>query len=167
MSATLQLRLTGGAANSNPNASLGGIMSSAQLSSTPLNNLFDDVQPEEAIPGDAEYRMIDIYNVGDAPATSVQIYIDPQTTSEDTILQVGHDATNNPHEAGDALETLGNESTAPASPAITFGEHGSEAKLTLPDIPAVEACRIALKRIVGAGAGNISNDQATINVVYA
>lgn len=167
MPAVLQFRLTGGSSNASPDASLGGVMSSNQLSGTALNNLFDNVQPDEATSGDIEYRMIDIYNSGNAPATGVEIYIDPQTSSADTSLEVGHDATNDPHAAAANLETLTDEETAPAAPAITFGEHGPGAKLALPDIPAGQACRIALKRIVGASAVNTSNDEATLKVNYA
>ncbi|NOX34129.1 MAG: hypothetical protein GXP56_10410 [Deltaproteobacteria bacterium] len=167
MPATLQLRLTGGSVNSDPSASLGGVMSANQLSATPLNNLFDNVSPDEAAAGDTEYRMVDVYNSGDAPATSVEIYIDPQTSSTDTSLEMGEDGVNNPHTAAANLETLADEETAPASPVITFGEHGPAAKLALPDIPAGEACRIALKRIVGAAAVNTSSDQATLKVVFA
>lgn len=167
MSATLQLRLTGGAANSDPDASLGGIMSSSQVSGTALNNIFDDVEPGEAETGETEYRMLDIYNAGDETATGVEAYIDPQTSSDDTSLEIGEDDTNNPHAAAADLETLANEEAAPESPAITFGTHGSGAKLALPDIPAGQACRIALKRIVSAAADNTSNDQASVKVVFA
>lgn len=167
MAATLELRLTGGAANSDVDASLGGIMSSNQLSATAMNNIFDDVQPDEATSGETEYRMIDIYNSGDAAAVSVEVYIDPQTSSADTSLEIGEDDTNNPHASGASLETLANEGVAPASPVITFGVHGSGAKLALPDIPAGQACRLALKRIVSAAAGNTASDQATLKVVYA
>ncbi len=78
MAASLQLFLTGGAGNTDPNGSLGGVKSTTQLSSTPLNNLFDNVSPGEASAGDVEYRAIDIYNAGDAAAQSVAAYIDPR-----------------------------------------------------------------------------------------
>jgi hypothetical protein len=167
MAAELQFRLTGGSANSDPDASLGGVMSANQLSATALNNLFDNVSPDEATPGDTEYRMLDIFNSGDEAATSVEIFIDPQTSSADTSLEVGEDDTNNPHAAAADLETIANESTPPASPVITFGEHGDAAKLVLPDIPVGQACRVTLKRIVGAAAVNTSNDQASLKVVFA
>lgn len=77
MPAQIQLRLTGGAANADPDASLGGVMSSEQLSATALNNLFDNVSPGESEDGDTEYRAIDLYNVGDATACSIQIFTGP------------------------------------------------------------------------------------------
>jgi len=47
--------LTGGAGNSDPNASPGGEMSANQISGTPMNNLFDNVTADEAAAGDVEY----------------------------------------------------------------------------------------------------------------
>lgn len=167
MAASLQFRLTGGASNSDPDASLGGVMSSNQVSSTSLNNLFDNVEADEATSGDTEYRMIDIYNAGDATATSVEIYFSSQTSSADTSIELGEDATNNPHLAAASLEVLANESTAPASPAVSFSAYTSASSLSLDDIPAGRAARICLKRIVSSSAGNTSSDTCQIEVVFA
>ncbi len=52
---SLQILLTGGAGNSDPNASPGGEMSANQISGTPMNNLFDNVTADEAAAGDVEY----------------------------------------------------------------------------------------------------------------
>ncbi len=167
MPAILQLRLTGGAANSDPAASLGGVMSANQVSATAMNNLFDNVDPDEASAGDTEYRAIDVYNAGDAAATSVSVHMSTETSSTDTALDLGHDATNNPHTAAWAGETIADEDTAPAAPVITFGHHVAANKLSLPDIPAGEACRVWLRRVVSAAAGNTSNDQGTFRAEYA
>lgn len=167
MAATLQFNLTGGAGNSDPDASLGGVMSTTEISTTALNNIFDDVDPTEAGTGDTEYRFIDVYNSGDETATSVEIYISSNTSSADTELTIGQDATNNPHLSSADLETLANESTAPASPVITFGLYPEGGKLSLDDIAAGSAARICLKRVVSASATNTSEDTCTIAVVYA
>ena len=47
MAAVLEYFLTGGAANADPDASLGGDTSSVNVNSTALNNLFDNVLPPE------------------------------------------------------------------------------------------------------------------------
>ena len=167
MSAVLELRLTGGASNTDINTSLGGVMSIEAVSSTALNNIFDNVAPDEAVAGDTEYRMIDVYNSGDADASSVEFYISSNTTSSESVLYAGEDATNNPHAAAADLETLSDESTAPASPVVSFGTHDSADKLALDDIPAGSAARICLKRVVSAGVGNTSEDLANIAVIYA
>jgi len=158
MAAVLEFRYTGGASNSDPNLSLGGTSSSVQLSTTALNNLFDDVSPAEASAGDTEYRAIDIYNSGDATATAISIYVDPETTSVDTQLDLGPDSV------GSTL-SIADESTAPTG--ITFGHYNATTKLSLPDVAAGSYVRVWVKRIVNAGATNLANDQATLNVEYA
>jgi len=158
MAAILEFRYTGGATNSDPNLSLGGTSSSVQLSTTALNNLFDDVSPAEASAGDVEYRAIDIYNSGTATATVVSVYVDPETTSLDTQLDLGPDAL------GSTL-SITDESTAPTN--ITFAHYNAVNKLSVVDIPAGSYFRIWVKRIVNAGAANLANDQATLNVEYA
>ena len=160
MPANLQFNLTGGASNADPNASLGGASSSNQLSGTPMNNLFDDVEPGEATAGDVEYRAIDIKNVGDANAVVVKAFMDPATSSTDTDLAFGIEAS----PLGSTL-SIANESTAPAG--VSFANYTTGSKLTIPDIPNGNYARLWVRRTVGAGAGNTANDSGTINVEYA
>lgn len=161
MAATLVLRLTGGASNSDPNASLGGVRSSNAISATAMNNLFDNVSPDEASAGDTEYRALDLYNSGDATATNVVMFFDPNSSSADTALTVATEAS-----PIDSTTSIADESTAPAgSPTYTAPTSG--AKKSLPDIAAGSACRLWLKRVVTAAAGNTSNDAATMKWEYA
>jgi len=161
MAATLQLRLTGGASNSDPNASLGGVSSSNQVSATALNNLFDNVTPDEATSGDTEYRAVDLYNAGDAAATSVTMYMSTETSSDDSSLDLGISDT----DEIDDTTSVGDESSAPAG--HTFGHYTSASKLSIADIPAGSYARIWVKRIIGAAAGNTSNDTGTLAWEYA
>ena len=162
MAATLEFRLTGGSSNTDPNASLGGVMSSTQMPT----NLFDDVQPDEATNGDTEYRAIDVYNSGDATATGVKIYIDPDPTMyPNTEIDLGYDSANSPHDPSASLPTVADESTAPSG--ITFDHYTASNKLSLPDIPAGQAVRVWLQRKVQAGTSNTANDTCTLKVEYA
>ncbi|NLI83741.1 MAG: hypothetical protein GX443_18965 [Deltaproteobacteria bacterium] len=156
MAASLQLFLTGGSGNSDPNASLGGVRSSTQVSGTAMNNLFDNVTPAEASAGDIEYRAIDIYNNGDAAAESIQAYLDPETTSEDTEIDLGLDST---------TQTVGNESTAPTD--VTFAHYTSSSKLSISNIAASGAQRLWLRRTVSSSAGNLANDSCTLKIEFA
>ena len=165
MAATLIWRLTGGAANEDPDASLGGVMSSTAASSTALNNLFDDVSAAEASTGATEYRAMDLYNSGDEAATSVEVWFHSQTSSEDTVAGMGEDSVNNPHAAAASLDSIVNEITAPNG--ISFTEPTSGSTLLLDDIPAGQAARIWIRRVVTPGASNTSNDTMTIRAQYA
>jgi len=160
MPATLQYNLTGGAANADPNLSLGGAHSSQQVSVTVLNNVFDDVSVAEALAGDTEYRAIDITNVGDAAAVAVEVYASVETSSVDTQLDMGAVAA-----PIDSVESVANESSAPAT--VVFAHRLTGSRLALPDIPAGSYCRVWLRRVVGVAAGNTANDQGTIAVDYA
>lgn len=163
MAAVLEFRLTGGSANNDPDVSLGGAMSSNALSATAMNNLFDNVSPTEANDGDTEYRAIDIYNSGDAAATSVEMYMDSETSSPDSQLDFGTDDT--PHDGSDQGDTIADESTAPGG--ISFGHYLTGSRLSLSDIPASNAIRIWIRRVISASATNTASDTGTIAVDYA
>ena len=160
MAATLAFQLSGGASNADPNASLGGTHSSVALSGTAMNNLFDDVSPAEATAGDTEYRAIDVTNTGDATGVVVKIFMDPETSSASTALDMGIEAS----PLGSTL-SIADETTAPAG--VTFAHYTSASKLTLPDIAAAAYCRVWVRRVVTAGATNTASDSGTINVEYA
>jgi hypothetical protein len=160
MPATLQFNLTGGAANSDPGASLGGVHSSVQVSAAVMNNIFDDVSPAEASAGDAEYRALDVQNVGDAIASSVTIYMSTETSSADTQIDMGAVAS-----PINSTESVIDESTAPAT--VTFAHRLTGARLALPDIAAGSYCRVWLRRVVGVGATNTGSDQGTLAVDFA
>ena len=160
MAATLEFHLTGGAANADPALALGGVHSSVALSGTAMNNLFDDVSPAEATAGDTEYRAIDITNTGDATSTVTKIFMDPETSSTSTQLDMGIEAS----PLGSTL-SIANESTAPAG--VTFAHYNAASKLTLPDIAAGAYCRVWVRRVVAATAPNTANDSGTFNLEYA
>lgn len=63
VTADIQYRLSGGAGNTNPNASLGGVISATAVNlATPLNNLFDDITGDENAASDVEYRCVYVRN---------------------------------------------------------------------------------------------------------
>lgn len=54
VSGDILYKLSGGSGNSDPNASLGGVISTTTAST----NVYDDVGSAEAIAGDIEYRFL-------------------------------------------------------------------------------------------------------------
>ena len=81
MAVTIEYRLSGGAGNSSPAASLGGAMSSTAATGS---TLFDTVGSAEASAGDTEYRCIYVANTGTTTATSVVIWVQADTTQANT-----------------------------------------------------------------------------------
>ena len=148
----MQFRLT--------TSGLGGAATTTQVSATALNNIFDDVSAAEASAGDSEYRAVDVYNDGAATITGVDIYMSVATSSTDSQLDMGTEATHL-----NVTTAIANESTAPA--AVTFANRTSGSPLSLDDIPAGEYGRVWLRRVISAAATNTSSDQGTIEAVYA
>ena len=156
----IQFRLSGGSANSNVNASLGGAKSSVEITNASLHNLFDQVSGDESAAGDTEYRCIYVHN---AHATlSLQnavVWISTNTPSTDTVVAIAL--------AGEGLngtaETVANENTAPTGE--TFSSPASKgAGLSLGTIPAGQHFAIWIRRTVTGGAAAFNTDSVVIQV---
>lgn len=156
MAAVIEYFLTGGAANSDPDASLGGDTSSVNVSSTALNNLFDNIHPDEIVSIDrVEYRAIALKNTGDAEAHNFEFYFTDTPNSEST-LAVWYDSTGTQSIVSETIEPTG------ASGNWTTPLVGS--KLAFSDLAAGAEYRIWIRRTVVAGATNLNNDLATMHV---
>src|SRR5687767_9299342 len=112
MAADLELHLSGGAANTDKNAALGGARSTAgggvvPEASTP-NSLFDDVSGAEETAGDTEYRGVYIRNVGDVDAQSVVVWLTDTADAGTTIAIAAADEATH---ATNAIETIADENT--------------------------------------------------------
>lgn len=163
LSTDIEYRLSGGAGNTDPNASLGGAMSTAgggEITSAVLNNLFDDVSGDEASAGDTEYRGIYVKNAhGSLTWSSIKAWIQTASASADTSFEIAiaDEAKNT------AIETIANESTAPTGP--TFSAPSNKAGgITLPDLAAGDYIGIWIKRIVSSSAAAVASDGPTIRV---
>lgn len=154
LSGDIKFYLTGGAANTDPNLSLGGAVSATQVSGA-LHGLFDAVSPEEATAGDMEYRAIEVKNTNPADTLyAASLYISGETTSVDSQVLVGLDAT---------TQSVANESTAPAG--VTFSAPTTKATgIALGDIAPGASKRIWLKRVITAGAAKLAGDAGQIAV---
>ena len=157
ISTDIVYRLSGGASNTDVNASLGGAKSSTSVG-TGLHNLFDVVGSAEAAAGDTEYRCVYVHNNhGTLTMQSAKIWISSNTPSTDTTVEIalGSSAVN-------GTETsVANENTAPSGP--TFSAPASEgAALSIGDIPAGEHKAVWIKRIVNAGAAAYNSDGCTL-----
>jgi hypothetical protein len=144
ISTDLKLRLTGGAANANPNASLGGAKSTTEWSSA----IFDNVGGDESAAGDVEYRCVCVHNNhGSLTAVSARIWIQVQTPSAATSVSVGLGTS----AINGTEQTVANENTAPTG--VTFSEPADRAgSLLIGDIPPGQHKATWIRRTVTAGA---------------
>jgi hypothetical protein len=150
-------RLSGGAANADPNASLGGIMSTSTVAGA---TIFDDVSGDEAASGDTEYRGVYILNNGTVDLQSAKLWIQSNTPDTDTAVQMalagaGSNAT---------MATIANESTAPADGASFSSASSFGTGLNVGTLAAGQRYGVWIKRIVNVGAAAFNNDTFTLRV---
>lgn len=154
-------RLSGGAANANPNASLGGAKSSEEIASAALHNLFDVVSGQQSLDGSIEYRCFYVHN---AHATLTMLnavaYMDDVTPSPDTAaaIAVGSSAVNGTE------QTVVNEATAPTGVTFVTGV-GTGNSVALGNIPPGQHRAVWVRRTVTAGASAFNNDGVTVAVL--
>ncbi|MBS3648879.1 hypothetical protein KEU06_09695 [Pseudaminobacter sp. 19-2017] len=109
--ADVKWRLSGGVANNNPHASLGGEMSAVDVTPGVLNNLFDPVSSPEAQNGKTEYRCVYVLN-NHASDTLIDVraYIQAQTPNTGTTIDIALAPTS-------GAAPTGSENRTPADPS--------------------------------------------------
>ena len=158
MVAEVEYRLSGGATNTDPDASLGGVMSSTSIDSGANPNLFANVGTDEAASGSNKYRCIYVT----PPVknyTGVGIWIDTQTLSNDTEL---HLAVAPEGKNADA-QFIGDEDIEPADVIFTRPTQDYDA-LALPDLNAGDRIAVWIKRTVSSNAAGYPNDYGRVVV---
>ena len=156
VSSDIKIYLSGGALNTDPDASLGGAISPTQMGT----NLFDAVSSSEATSGDTEYRGVYIKNENASLTLSnAVVWVLSNTPSADSAVQIalcdeGADA---------AMETIVNEGTAPSGPTFDDAEDEANA-LSLGNLAAGSFYGIWIKRTIGLDAAAYANDGFTLRV---
>ena len=154
----LKIYLSGGAGNSDPNASLGGVISSTEVTDNTTHNLFDQVSGTESLAGDIEYRGVYLKNThGSLTLQNTKIYISSNTGSADTTIDIALDggATNA------TMETLSDESTAPSGETFTAPTTYAGG-LSIGSLAAGEKKGLFIRRTVNASAAAVNDDAVTI-----
>jgi hypothetical protein len=152
--------LSGGAGNTDPNASLGGIISSTQITAASLHNLFDVVSGAESAAGDVEYRGLYVKNDhGSITWLDVFLWIQANTPHVNTTVAIalageGVNAT---------METIANENTAPSGESFT-APASKAAGLSLGNLTPGQFYGIWVRWTVTAGAAAASADNVILEV---
>lgn len=157
--AEIEFRLSGGAANTDGNASLGGAISSTAVSNA-LHAFFDRVTGSESASGDVEYRCLYVRN-SHATLTlyDARVWISSNTPAAGTTIDIGLGTS----AIGGTEQTVADEGTAPTG--VAFSAPSSYATgLVIGDIPAGGHKAVWIRRTVTTGAAAYSNDGATIAV---
>jgi len=158
-SSDIEFYLSGGAANADPNASLGGAIS-ANAVGAGLHNLFDIVSSAEAAAGDAEYRCFYVKNNhGSLTLQNAVVFVQSETggSNVDELIGLGTSAINGTE------QTVADEDIAPAG--VSFSQaNGSGNALAIGDLAPGEHKAIWIRRDVTAGAPAQNNLTSTIRV---
>jgi len=114
VSTDIKKYLSGGAANADLTASLGGTISSVEIVDNTVNNLFALAGAAESEAGSIKYRAFFIKNThATLTYTTPKLYISSNTPSATTAVTVAL-----ADETGSPIETVGNEDTAPTGPTF-------------------------------------------------
>jgi len=156
----IKFYLSGGGANADVNASLGGAISSVEISSAVAHNLFDQVSDGETSLGDIEYRCIYVKNEhATLTLQASKAFIPTNTPSGDTSSDIGLGTS-----AINATEqTVADEDTAPAT--VTFSAPANQgAGLLIGDLAPGETKAIWVRRTINTAAAAYNSDGATVSV---
>lgn len=160
LTSEIQIRLTGGASNSDPNLSLGGAVSSTALVDNTLHNLFDEVGGSESLAGDIEYRIVAVRN-GNSSLTmkNTKVYISQDSTNANSELDIALDGNGLNTEP----ETLTDESDTPTGETFTHPTDYAGG-LNMGNIPNGQYYGLHFRRTITAGAGASTPDEARFKV---
>jgi hypothetical protein len=160
VSGDIDFHLSGGAGNSDVNAARGGIISTTQVTTASLHNLFDIVGSAEASAGDTEYRCVYVKNAhGSLTLQNAKIWVSTDGSGTDTAIAIAL--------AGEGVngtaETVANEDTAPVGETFTTPTTEGGA-LSIGNIPAGQHQAVWIRRTVNAAAAAASGLNAILTV---
>lgn len=159
VSSDIQERLSGGASNSDPNASLGGAKSSTQITDNTTHNLWDVVSSTESNSGEDEYRCIYVHNAhASLTLQNAKVWIQTNTPSADTAITIGLGTS----AVNGTEQTVANEGTAPSG--VSFSTAANEgAALSIGNIPSGQHKAIWIKRSISALAAAANDDSYVLS----
>lgn len=154
----VSFQLSGGAENANPNLSLGGVISSEEITDAELENLFDFVSGDESNAGDIEHRCIYLKNNhATLSMLGAKVWLQSISANPDTTRSIGLGSS----AISGTEQTVPNEGTAPGS--VTFSTAANEeAALSIGDIPAGGHKAIWIRRVISVGASAANSVSMTI-----
>lgn len=139
------VRLSGGASNTDPAASIGGAESSEEYTgSTSAGGLFDDSPHSEYSDGHVDYRCVYVHN-DDSVDCTVTAYVSQQLEAGRAIaLAVADEAS------GVTVETIADDTTAPSGPSFSAPTSAGTG-LDMGTIDAGEGRGLWLRRTTNSG----------------
>lgn len=152
----IKFYLSGGAANTDPDAALGGAISTTEAGYNALNALFDEVTGAEATAGEETYRCIYVKNTnGTTTLPAARAFLVPPVPTHGVTYAIAIEAP--------TAQTIANESTAPT--ALTFSAPTyREAGLAIGNLAAGATYAIWVRRTISADAPFYADHRAVLSV---
>lgn len=144
-------------AQADPNDSLGGFMSSTQLTAATLNNLFDDVSGDENAASDVEYRCLFFHNShGSLALTSAKVWLQSETAGgANAAIALDGTGVVSATSASAQAERIANENTAPSGESFSSPTTKSGG-LSIPSLGAGQVIAVWVRRsATNSGAQNL------------
>ena len=163
-SSNIKFYLSGGTSNSNVNASIGGAISTTEVTDNSLHNLFDKTLGTESTAGDTEYRCIYVKNThGSLELELAKIWISTNTSSPANVIAIALDGAGK----GGTAETETDENVAPtgetfSQPTAYSGGLSLDGGGT--GLGAGVAYPIWIRRTIAAGATAVDNVTFVLSV---
>lgn len=145
---------------SDQDVSLGGSITTIEITTSTINNLFDDVSSSESLSGDTEYRCVYLKNANSlSTMLGTKVWIQTNTPNAGSSIEIGLGTS-----AVNGVEQVcENESTAPTGVIFSTAIDVSNA-LNVGDIPPAQHKAIWIKRIINANSSAYTNDSAVIRI---
>lgn len=155
----IKIYLSGGSANTDPNASLGGERSTTELTDDTIANLFANVSAGEAETGSTKYRAVFVRNEHSTDTfEAIKAYIESQTTGDSKIeISVATEDKNDP------IQTIADEDTAPNTQTFTDEEDPDNGQ-DVTDLEPNDFKGIWIKRIIDPNASATGEDSGQIGL---
>ena len=143
-------------AQTDPDSSLGGNMSSTEVPSTALMSLFDIVSGSEVVSGSDNYRAVFVKNTNRLiTLETAKVYFNSRTGYSNDLIYFGLET---PTGTGYSIQQIASETTAPSGIVWYYPEDASSG-ITVGDIGPEEAFGVWFKReFVSTASGSGSRD---------
>jgi hypothetical protein len=158
-SSELLFCLSGGAANSTPANSIGGLKSNTTITDGTLNNLWDDVSAAEASAGDIEYRGIFLMNTNTTLTLSnARVWISATTSAPGDEWAITTDSANT--NTANSMSSATDESTTASGQLGAWVTYGTT--ISLGAIGPTKSWGLWIRRSVSAAATSYASNSASI-----
>lgn len=158
----LEVHLSGGASNTNPDASLGGVVSDYAPRQLVRGNVFADLTEAQRVAGAVHYRCLYVVNTHPTDSlANLTVWLDGLPVNAGTTMAIGDDAAG----VNGTATTVANETTAPGS--VTFSAPTSYGSgINLGTLAPGDYVAFWVRRTVSAGAAALVFDRLLLGLQF-